>query len=46
MMSGPFDAERQVRELPAVRAIYTTAQASSRRGVLGEGNHRLRAITG
>jgi hypothetical protein len=40
-MNGPYETEREVRELPAVRAIYEAARASHRRGVLSEGNHRM-----
>jgi hypothetical protein len=36
-----LDTERQARSLPEVRAVYEAARASSRRGVLAEGNHRL-----
>src|SRR6266446_5516442 len=38
---GPFETERQARELPAVRAIYDAMHASTRRGVMGEMGHRL-----
>ena len=40
-MSGPFETERQARELPEVRAVYVAAHASTRRGVLAEGSRRL-----
>jgi hypothetical protein len=39
--AGPVETEAQARALPAVRAIYEAARASSRRGAMGEGNHRL-----
>jgi hypothetical protein len=40
-LAGPFDTEAQARALPAVQAVYAAARESPRRGVLGEGNHRL-----
>jgi hypothetical protein len=33
-MTGPYETEQQVRELPAVRAIYDAMHASHRRGVM------------
>jgi hypothetical protein len=38
---GPVETEAQARAEPAVQAIYAAARESPRRGVLGEGNHRL-----
>jgi len=38
---GPYQTEAQARRQPAVRAIYDAAHASTRRGVMGEGSHRL-----
>ena len=40
-MTGPYENEQQVRELPAVRAIYDAMHASRRRGVIGELGYRL-----
>jgi hypothetical protein len=40
-MTGPYETEQQVRELPAVRAIYDTMHVSHRRGVIGELVYRL-----
>jgi hypothetical protein len=37
--TGPYETEAQARE--AVRAIYEAAHATSRRGVMAEGNHKL-----
>ena len=31
-MTGPYETEQQVRELPAVRAIHEAMHASHRRG--------------
>jgi hypothetical protein len=38
---GPYQTEAQARKQPAVRAIYDAAHASTRRGVMAEGSHRL-----
>jgi hypothetical protein len=35
-VSGPFESEQQVLDLPAVRAIYDAMRASTRRGVMAE----------
>jgi len=35
-MTGPYETEQQVRELPAVRAVYDAMHASHRCGVMGE----------
>jgi hypothetical protein len=40
-VNGPFETEREARELPAVRAIYDAMHASHRRGVMGERGYRL-----
>ena len=41
-MTGPYETDRRVRELPAVRAIYDAMHASRRRGgVMGELGYRL-----
>jgi len=40
-MTGPHETEQQMRELPAVRAIYDAMRASHRRGVMGELGYRL-----
>ena len=40
-MTGPNETEQQVRELPAVRAIYDAMHATHRRGVIGEMGYRL-----
>jgi hypothetical protein len=40
-VNGPFETEREARELPAVRAIYDAMHASRRRGVMGERGYRL-----
>lgn len=40
-MTGPYETDRRVRELPAVRAIYDAMYASHRRGVMGELGYRL-----
>lgn len=40
-MTGPYETEQQVRELPAVRAISDAMHASHRRGVIGELGCRL-----
>jgi hypothetical protein len=40
-VNGPYETEREVRELPAVRAIYDAMHASHRRGVMGERGYRL-----
>jgi hypothetical protein len=40
-MTGPYETEQQMRELPAVRAIYDAMHASHRRGVIGELGYRL-----
>ena len=40
-MTGPYETEQQVRELPAVRAIYDAMHASHRRGVMVELGYRL-----
>lgn len=40
-MTGPYETEQQVRELPAVRVIYDATHASHRRGVMGELGYRL-----
>jgi hypothetical protein len=40
-MTGPYETDRRVRELPAVRAIYDAMHASHRRGVMGELGYRL-----
>jgi hypothetical protein len=40
-MTGPFETDQQVRELPAVKAIYDAMYTSHRRGVMGELGHRL-----
>lgn len=38
-MTGPYETEAQARA--AVARVYDAARASSRRGVLTEGSHRL-----
>lgn len=38
---GPFETEHQAARLPAVRATYDAAHASTRRGVIAERNHRM-----
>jgi hypothetical protein len=38
---GPYQTEAQARERTAVRSIYDAAHASTRRGVMAEGSHRL-----
>ncbi len=38
---GPFDTEQQVRELPAVRAVYAAFRADPGVGKMGPSNHRL-----
>ena len=40
-MTGPYETEQQVRELPAVRVIYDATHARHRRGVMGELGYRL-----
>jgi len=42
-MSGPFETERQARELPAVQAVYDAmrAQPPSTRGAMARGGHQL-----
>jgi hypothetical protein len=40
-MTGPYETEQQVRELPAVRAIYDAMYAGRRHGVMGELGYRL-----
>jgi hypothetical protein len=38
-VSGPFETVREARD--RVRHIYDAARATSRRGVMGEANHRM-----
>lgn len=38
---GPFEAEEELRTLPAVRRIYEAMRASRRRGVMRDESHRL-----
>ncbi len=40
-MTGHYENEQQVRDLPAVRAIYDAMHASQRCGVMGELGYRL-----
>jgi hypothetical protein len=40
-VTGPFETAVQVRELPAVRAIYDAMHASTHRGIMAERGHRL-----
>ena len=40
-MTGPYEIDRRLRELPAVRAIYDAMRASYRRGVMDELGYRL-----
>lgn len=41
MTTGPFETEREVLDLPAVKAIYAAMRASNRRGGGKEACHRL-----
>ena len=38
---GPFETAREASDTPAVRAIYLTMRASTKRGAMQEGGYRM-----